>query len=136
MYNFQAQLSHLEALQHNSPDLAPPLSILASKLPNTEPTVLTTLSCSRMHGCFDYSRCALTSGFPVFLYDTEEYFPSWQIPTYLKTLVRQTINYNPHFTKNPHTACVYVLLIGESNNFNVSYLEKLPYWGGDGKLYF
>lgn len=130
----QAQLSHLEALQHNSPELAPPLALLPSKLPAEEKPAQHKLSCHQMRNCFDYSRCSLTSGFPVFLYDTEEFFPSWDVPVYLKTLVHQTISYNPHFTKNPHVACVYLILTGESHNFNATYLKKLPYWGGDGEF--
>lgn len=87
-----------------------------------------------MRNCFDYSRCSLTSGFPVYLYDSEKYFPAWQIPAYLKTLIRQTTSYNPHFITNPRNACLFLVLIGESYHMNVSLLQTLPYWGGDGKF--
>lgn len=107
---------------------------MASSLPKTERFISDVPLCYRMHNCLDYSRCAFTSGFPVYLYDPEEYFPLWQVPMYMKTLVRQTISYNPHFTKDPRVACIYVVLIGESHNMNSTLLDTLPYWGGDGNF--
>lgn len=124
----------MEALQRNSPELAPPLVLLPSKLPVEEKLAVGKLSCHQMRNCFDYSRCSLTSRFPVFLYDPEEFFPSWEVPVYLKTLAHQTLSYNPHFTKDPLIACVYLILSGESHNFNATLLKNLPYWGGDGKF--
>ena len=51
----------------------------------------------------------------------------------LRTGVRQTVGYNPHFTTNPQEACVYLVLIGEGDSYDLSSLKDLPYWGGDGK---
>lgn len=130
----QAHLSHLEAVQHNSPELAAPIQILASDFPDLKSPVKAVPLCYNMRFCFDYSRCSLTSGFPVYLYDPETYFPSWQIASYLKTLIRKTMSFNPHITYNPKEACVFVVLAGETDHMDLQRLSKLPYWAGDGIL--
>lgn len=107
-----------------------------------------------MYNCFDYSRCSLTSGFPVFLYDPDHYpviAPGWEIEGFVKTTLKQTLGYNPHFTSDPKVACIYLVLIGEAlavprrqntqiNSTKVpaktlqeKLLHNLPYWGGDGR---
>ena len=107
-----------------------------------------------MYNCFDYSRCSLTSGFPVFLYDPDRYpviAPGWEIEGFVKTTLKQTLGYNPHFTTDPSIACIYLVLVGEAlavptvhnsprNGTNVpvktlqeNLLYNLPYWGGDGR---
>ena len=86
-----------------------------------------------MRSCFDYSSCSFTSGFPVYLYNMENYFSAGQISVYLKSLIRQTVNRNPHFTMNPRNACLYLVLIEESNHADFAFLKSLPYWKGDGK---
>lgn len=55
------------------------------------------------------------------------------------------VGYNAHLTANPAEACVYILLIGEAlamlqsgivqkrRAVDVSKLQALPYWGGDGR---
>lgn len=67
----------------------------------------------------------------VYLYDTD-LFPA---TSYLRTGVRQTVGYNPHFTTNPAEACLFLVLVGEGEAHDLSVLHKLPYWGGDGKCY-
>ncbi|XP_065217618.1 exostosin-3 [Planococcus citri] len=129
----QAHLSHLEAVQRNSPELAPPIPILSNELPKIRTAVSEIPLCYKMRSCFDYSRCSLTSGFPVYLYDPEIYFPSWQISSYLKTMIRLNINFNPHVTNNSRNACVFVILIGETDQPDAKLLSKLPFWGGDGR---
>lgn len=85
-----------------------------------------------MRKCFDYSRCSLTSGFPFYFYNPEK-LPEL-VSLSLSKIVFQVIRYNPHFTNSSDNACVYVALIGETNSFmNTTQLEKLPFWGGDGR---
>lgn len=168
----QAQVAQREAVERNTPELAPPKRILI----NTLPVVLQSAdprSC-RMYNCFDHSRCALTSGFPVYLYDPDQFSvvnPGWDVDGFLKTTIKQTLGtcftylciiaycifdkvfkllhifylgYNPHLTRNPAEACIYVVLIGEalssqksdqhhSKFLDIKKLHALPYWGGDGR---
>uniref|UniRef100_A0A1B6CK88 glucuronosyl-galactosyl-proteoglycan 4-alpha-N-acetylglucosaminyltransferase n=1 Tax=Clastoptera arizonana TaxID=38151 RepID=A0A1B6CK88_9HEMI len=125
----QAQVAHSEALQRNTPDLSPPLQIISSSLPSYVPPPTSYSPPCSLSSCFDHSRCALTSGFPVYLYDTES-FPA---TSFLRTGVRQTVGFNPHYTMNPMEACIYLVLIGEGESYNFNTLQRLPYWGGDGR---
>ncbi|KAL1140802.1 hypothetical protein AAG570_000730 [Ranatra chinensis] len=127
----QARVAQREALQQNTPEVAPPLGLVANELPSRLEGVggAASSSCT-MATCFDHSRCSLTSGFPVYLYDTS-LFPATQ---FLRTAVTQTVGYNPHFTSDPAKACVYLVLVGEGEKRrNLSDLSALPYWGGDGR---
>ncbi|PSN36588.1 Exostosin-3 [Blattella germanica] len=151
----QAQVAQREALQRNTPDLALPRRLLPFSSPETFSPLTNAddLSC-RMYNCFDYSRCSLTSGFPVFLYDPDRHpvvATGWEVEGFVKTTLKQTLGYNPHFTTDPSIACVYLVLVGEAlavsslqntlkNGTNVpvktlqeKLLHNLPYWGGDGR---
>lgn len=123
----QAQVAHREALQRNTPELSPPLRLVPVAPPPYVSLYPQSTPC-HMWSCFDHSRCALTSGLPVYLYDTE-LFPA---TSYLRTGVRQTVGYNPHFTSNPAEACLFLVLIGEGEAHDLTSLQKLKYWGGDG----
>ena len=148
----QAQVAQREAVQQNTPDLALPKRLTADELPSVmpPPTAAHARNC-RLFSCFDHSRCSITSGFPVYLYDPDE-FPvmqdGWDVDGFLKTTLKQALGYNPHLTRNPKEACVYLVLVGEalkdgddvSENENVNKpaldfraLKRLPYWGGDGR---
>lgn len=107
-----------------------------------------TVDC-RMFSCFDHSRCSLTSGFPVYLYDPDRHpvmREGWDVDGFLKTTLKQALGYNPHLTDDPKQACVYLVLVGEAlrdtdRNERSSHgmpldpdgLKRLPYWGGDGR---
>nr|CAD7576747.1 unnamed protein product [Timema californicum] len=146
----QAQVSQREALQRNTPDLALPRKLLPTAVPGLYPPPETRQSSAcRMYNCFDHSRCSLTSGFPVYLYDPDRYpviTLGWEVEGFVKTTLKQTLGYNPHFTTDPVSACIYLVLVGESlatmgpnlRNFTDSTLQEnllhdLPYWGGDGR---
>ncbi|XP_073971807.1 exostosin like glycosyltransferase 3 [Rhodnius prolixus] len=125
----QAQVAQREAVQRNSPELAPPLTLLSDRIPDVLAPPEFNIQCT-MSTCLDHSRCPLTSGFPVYLYETSRSFAS----VFLKTAVSQTVGYNPHFTNDPSNACVYLVLLGESNQApQLENLKDLPYWGGDGR---
>ncbi|XP_075232874.1 exostosin-3-like [Lycorma delicatula] len=131
-------MAYREAIQWNTPDLSPPLAIFASSPPSYNVPPLTKSSPCHLSSCFDHSRCALTSGLPVYLYEYDDVLP---ISSFLRTGILQTVGYNPHYTSNPKEACIYIVLIGEGEgSVNLSHLKKLPYWGGDGRnhllLYF
>lgn len=147
----QAQVAQREALQQNTPDLALPNRLTPNELPPILPALPKNLAVNcRMFSCFDHSRCSLTSGFPVYLYDPDLYpvmHDGWDVDGFLKTTLKQALGYNPHLTNDPKEACIYFVLVGEAlkdvddmseNGGNLppldpKALKRLPYWGGDGR---
>lgn len=124
------------------PEISAPFIIKASKEDNFKLPLpsLAEVSHCRMFNCFDYSRCSIISGFPVYVYDIDKYRLSVNdIEAFVKTTVRQAFRYNPHITEIPEEACLFVILIGEiighSNDTDIleSNLFNLPYWNGDGR---
>lgn len=91
----QAQVAQREAVERNTPELALPKRILADAPPEILPKPSSQLSAScRMYNCFDHSRCALTSGFPVYLYDPDQFNvlnPGWDVDGFLGTTIKQTL---------------------------------------------
>jgi hypothetical protein len=92
-----------------------------------------------MHNCFDYSRCSLSSQFPVYLYNPEEYaFSSVPLDAFIKVSVTQALDASPYLTYDPSIACVYLVLIGDvqgglTNSSSVEQrLQRLSHWNGDG----
>lgn len=148
----QAQVAQREALEQNTPDLTLPFKLLPQDVMEERsfPSPSQSKYC-RMFKCFDHSRCSLTSGFPVYLYEPDEFRilqKGWDIDGFLKTTLKQALGYNPHLTANPKEACIYLVLIGEAlrnmesvglNSSNPvpsidsTALKKLKYWGGDGR---
>lgn len=147
----QAQVAQREALQQNTPDLALPNRLIPNQVPPILPALPRNLAANcRMFSCFDHSRCSLTSGFPVYLYDPDRYpvmNDGWDVDGFLKTTLKQALGYNPHLTNDPKEACIYFVLVGEAlkdgddlseNAVNAppldsKALKRLPYWGGDGR---
>jgi len=109
----QVKMQQQEYIQRNTPDIAPPLPLLASKLPGYGPS--SSENTCTLSSCFDYSRCSVTSQFPIFIY------PS----TSLSHLDLGSI---PYLTEDPSTACLFVSLFDSEDQ-----LHNLDYWGGDGK---
>lgn len=151
----QAQVAQQEALQQNTPDLALPNRLIPNELPPILPALPKnrTANC-RMFSCFDHSRCSLTSGFPVYFYDPDRYpvmSEGWDVDGFLKTTLKQALGYNAHLTSDPKEACIYLVLVGEalrdaddlsggvaeksveSRALDSKALQRLPYWGGDGR---
>lgn len=128
----QARLAQIEATRRDSPDLAPPEPILPSRPPRVLPPIdAESEPHCRMFSCFDHSRCSLTSGFPVYLYDPDTYAPlaSAEVDGFLKTTLRQTLGYNPHLTRDPNEACIYLVIVGEAFPLDKSalYVQHLIY---------
>lgn len=123
----QAEMAYKESLERNQPELMLPSKLSPS--PKMEilpaPSLQEQLQCS-IYSCIDFSRCSLISNFPIYVYpihvDTEDR---------LTVSLRQTLSYNPHITKNPKEACLFIVITlkGEEN------LEtnSLTYWSGDGR---
>lgn len=147
----QAQVAQREALQQNTPDLALPNRLMPNEVPPILPALPKDLATNcRMFSCFDHSRCSLTSGFPVYLYDPDRYpvmNAGWDVDGFLKTTLKQALGYNAHLTNDPKEACVYLVLVGEALKdmddlsetgvnlppLDSKALKRLPYWGGDGR---
>ncbi|XP_030387094.1 exostosin-3 [Scaptodrosophila lebanonensis] len=114
----QAQVAQREAVQRNTPDLALPRTLFPNSLPRKMNPVASGVSQScEMHNCFDHSRCSLTSGFPVYLYDPDVYNvqrAGYDIDGFLKTTLKQTLGYNAHIVHDPKHACIYLVLVGEA----------------------
>lgn len=89
----QAQVAQREAVERNTPELAPPKRILVDAIPSFVANVNDPRNC-RMYNCFDHSRCALTSGFPVYLYNPDAFSivnSEWDVDGFLKTTISQTL---------------------------------------------
>lgn len=137
----QTEHSYKELMAQNQPKLSLPVRLLPDKEDPGLPPPKSARLC-RLRSCFDYARCPLTSGFPVYVYDTGSY--PWA--DYLDPLVKQafaaSVKSNIYVTDNPNIACLYLVLVGElqeSSSFTLpspSELEKqlkaLPYWRSDG----
>ncbi|KAL3892228.1 hypothetical protein ACJMK2_004457 [Sinanodonta woodiana] len=134
----QLKMEQEEIANRFMPVLKAPEKILSSG------TITDTLSppkfssLCRMHSCFDYSRCSLLSGFPVFVYDTSNYLSSLLIDKFIKESVTSAFRSNPYVTTDPLEACVFVVILGENTaGLNDKDLEQLltnlPHWNGDGR---
>lgn len=114
----QAQVAQREAVQRNTPELALPKPLFPNVLPSfVSPITDTKVRSCRMNQCFDHSRCSLSSGFPVYLYDPDNVSvvsQGYDIDGFLKTTIKQTLGYNAHLTKEPKLACVFLVLVGEA----------------------
>ncbi|GFR82877.1 exostosin-like 3 [Elysia marginata] len=110
-------------------------------------------TCS-METCFDFSRCSLVSGFPVYFYDPIVHMltPAGadSIATVNETIlatVRQFFDQSVYRTTDPKNACVFIVLLAggvsqppgsvfpqpPSPYKMEKFLYDLPYWGGDGR---
>lgn len=83
---FQAEVAQKEAIQRNTPELALPLTLLPDNIPEVVPYESSAnLEPCQMFNCWDFSRCSITSGFPIYFY--EVYFKQcklWKIEFILK----------------------------------------------------
>ncbi|XP_058058854.1 exostosin-3 [Anopheles bellator] len=114
----QAQVAQREAVLRNTPELALPKALFSDSLPAAvRPAGGEQRRACKMSSCFDHSRCSLTSGFPVYLYDPDAapvVNAGYDIDGFLKTTIKQTLGYNAHLTTDPKKACVFLVLVGEA----------------------
>ncbi|KAK3865691.1 hypothetical protein Pcinc_028719 [Petrolisthes cinctipes] len=138
----QALLTQREVFEKNMPQIVAPKRITATSLddvPLPPPSPHASSRC-RMHSCFDYSRCSLLSGFPVYTYDLDSQHGG-DLEAFVKITVSQALGYNAHVTPDPSRACVFVALLGEGaggaaegDRADVeSTLHSLSHWNGDGR---
>ena len=137
----QTEHSYKELMAQNQPKLSLPVKLLPDKDDAGLPLPKSARSC-RLHSCFDYSRCPLTSGFPVYVYDTSAYLWGENIDPLVKQAFASTVRSSIYVTDNPSIACLYIVLVGELQDFTSSssqsptnlekQLHALPYWRTDG----
>lgn len=137
----QTEHSYKELMAQNQPKLSLPVRLLPDKDDPGLPPPKSARTC-RLRSCFDYARCPLTSGFPVYVYDTGSYPWGEYIDPLVKQAFTAAIKSNIYITDNPSIACLYMVLVGELQEFpssplpSPSELEKqlkaLPYWRSDG----
>lgn len=136
----QAQYAQKEVQEKNSPHISPPKRILPSLEDSAfiAPASLKGIQSCRTHLCFDFSRCSLTSGFPVYFYHPDD-FGSWTADEQLlKSAITEALNINVHITFDPAIACIYVVLVGGIQEQKDAaslekYLQSLTHWNGDGR---
>ncbi|ELT98834.1 hypothetical protein CAPTEDRAFT_226944 [Capitella teleta] len=128
-----------ELIKRNTPEVLAPQRILPPIRHEGHTDPPGSPSRCLMHNCFDFSRCSLSSQFPVFLYNPEEYnFADVPLDSFIKSSVTQALNASPYLTYEPSIACVYLVLIGDvlGGLRNTSSLEQrlkqLSHWNGDG----
>uniref|UniRef100_A0A087YKZ5 Exostosin-like 3 n=2 Tax=Poecilia formosa TaxID=48698 RepID=A0A087YKZ5_POEFO len=135
----QTEHSYKELMAQNQPKLSLPVRLLPDKEDPGLPPPKSPRSC-RLRSCFDYARCPLTSGFPVYVYDTSSYAWGNNLDPLVKQAFAASVKSNIYVTDNPSIACLYLVLVGEilesSPLPSPSELEKqlkaLPYWRSDG----
>lgn len=140
----QTKNERLEILYQN-PKMAAPVRLLPKDEDNIDIEPPAKSSWCGMHNCFDYSRCSLTSQFPVYVYppNNRGADESWPITSYILDTSLNAFLGNSYVTSDPAVACLYVVIIGEieqdslQNTLGSGSIQKwftsLPYWRGDGR---
>lgn len=137
----QTEHSYKELMAQNQPKLSLPVRLLPDKEDPGLPPPKSARSC-RLRSCFDYARCPLTSGFPVYAYDTSSYTWGNYIDPLVKQAFAEAVKSSIYVTDNPSIACLYLVLVGELQESSSSampspselekQLKALPYWRSDG----
>lgn len=137
----QTEHSYKELMAQNQPKLSLPVRLLPDKEDPGLPPPKSARSC-RLRSCFDYARCPLTSGFPVYAYDTGSYAWGNYIDPLVKQAFAEAVKSSVYVTDNPSIACLYLVLVGELRESSSSampspselekQLKALPYWRSDG----
>ncbi|NXS50323.1 EXTL3 protein, partial [Balaeniceps rex] len=134
----QTEHSYKELMAQNQPKLSLPIRLLPDKDDVTFPLPKSNRNC-RLHNCFDYSRCPLTSGFPVYVYNSDDYPFGSSLDPLIKQAFEATVRTNVYVTENANIACVYIILVGEMQEPIMpkpteleQQLHSLPYWRTDG----
>ncbi|NWZ26647.1 EXTL3 protein, partial [Asarcornis scutulata] len=135
----QTEHSYKELMAQNQPKLSLPIRLLPDKDDVTFPLPKSNRNC-RLHNCFDYSRCPLTSGFPVYVYNSDDYPFGSSLDPLIKQAFEATVRTNVYVTENANIACVYIILVGEMQEPVMpkpteleQQLHSLPYWRTDGR---
>lgn len=122
------------------PILRAPQKILLGQESGVDVSPPNTSSNCRMFSCFDYSRCSLLSGFPVYVYDLKQLRTLSSVEDFINSSVSLAFKKSPYLTSDPSKACIFIVVIGQFQEMQVvstkdmeSFLHSLPYWHGDGR---
>ena len=115
---------------------APKLFLFDSEKPRFKAPVTSPERCS-MHTCFDYSKCPLLSGFPVYVYDLNSMLSDSHLNQFVKSSVNEILQKDTYVTEDASKACLYIAVLGEmastgDNDIIQKKLNSLPYWNVDG----
>lgn len=134
----QTEHSYKELMAQNQPKLSLPIRLLPDKDDSSFPMPKSNRNC-RLHNCFDYSRCPLTSGFPVYVYNSDQFNFGNSLDPLIKQAFESTVRTNIYVTENANIACLYIVLVGEMQEPVMpkpteleQQLHALPYWRTDG----
>ncbi|XP_039201858.1 exostosin-like 3 [Crotalus tigris] len=134
----QTEHSYKELMAQNQPKLSLPIRLLPDKDDSSFPMPKSSRNC-RLHNCFDYSRCPLTSGFPVYVYNSDQFNFGNSLDPLIKQAFESTVRTNIYVTENANIACLYIVLVGEMQEPVMpkpteleQQLHALPYWRTDG----
>lgn len=134
----QTEHSYKELMAQNQPKLSLPIRLLPDQDETNFPLPKSRHNC-RLHNCFDYSRCPLTSSFPVYVYNSDQYPFGNALDPLIKQAFESTVRTNVYVTENANIACLYVILVGELQEPITlrsadleQQLHSLPYWRTDG----
>ncbi|XP_016084591.1 exostosin-like 3 isoform X2 [Sinocyclocheilus grahami] len=137
----QTEHSYKELMAQNQPKLSLPVRLLPDRDDPGYPPPKSAQNC-RLHTCFDYARCPLTSGFPVYVYDIGSYPWGEKLDPLVKQAFASSVKSSVYVTDNPNIACLYIVLVGEIQESPSSppaspldlekQLKALPYWRLDG----
>ncbi|XP_044306209.1 exostosin-like 3 [Varanus komodoensis] len=134
----QTEHSYKELMAQNQPKLSLPIRLLPDNDDSSFPLPKSSRHC-RLHNCFDYSRCPLTSGFPVYVYNSDQLSFGSSLDPLIKQAFESTVRTNVYVTENANIACVYIVLVGEMQEPVMpkpteveQQLHTLPYWRTDG----
>uniref|UniRef100_A0A8C5SNS6 Exostosin like glycosyltransferase 3 n=1 Tax=Laticauda laticaudata TaxID=8630 RepID=A0A8C5SNS6_LATLA len=108
----QTEHSYKELMAQNQPKLSLPIRLLPDKDDFSFPMPKSNRNC-RLHNCFDYSRCPLTSGFPVYVYNSDQFNFGSSLDPLIKQAFESTVRANTYVTENANIACLYIVLVGE-----------------------
>jgi alpha-1,4-N-acetylglucosaminyltransferase EXTL3 len=132
------QVEQKEMLKNNLPIIVAPQRILPKLSDGANISSSDKHENCRLSSCFDYSRCSVTSQFPVYVYPPEETSLSSGLDSFVKYSTMHALDSSPHVTFDPHIACLYVVLVSEkvaaehSSSEVELMLKQLPYWHGNG----
>ncbi|XP_071942366.1 exostosin-like 3 [Antedon mediterranea] len=124
----------LQAISH----IVAPKRILPSLDDNVEIAPPGSSKRCRQYNCFDYSRCSVTSHFPVYFYKPNSHPISETVESSIRTSLLHILATSPYIAYDAHMACIYLVCVGDSTAKGAvakleTNLNKLPNWNGDGR---
>ncbi len=125
-----------------TPSVANPAPIVVVNIPPRErESIITHISVNHHHceyeDCFDFSRCAISKPFSVYIYNLHSPFSSQfeLLDSNLLDKVTASLTDKHSITDDPSKACVLLIVVGPLRTpveDLPAALKTLPYWGEDG----